>query len=98
MSHADEHTDDPFHIDVKVNCEPTEMGIRISILSPTFNMILEFDPREDPVMMQSILASVPQFVIHAVDRMISEDSPATAEDWWNDGLERVAGIRAERIQ
>lgn len=86
------------HMDVKVNCQPTEMGIRLDIHSRTFNLTLEFDPHEDPLWMQSVLVSAPEFIIHSLSKITADDSPFSAREWWEDGMERLGQVRAEHVE
>jgi|SRR5215510_6373429 len=85
------------HLDVRVDCRPSEMGIQIYIHSESFNMMLELDPYADPLMMQSMLASAPQFIVHALQKIVADDSPYSAQEWWDDGMDRLGQVVATHV-
>jgi hypothetical protein len=91
-------SDEPFHLDVRVNTMPTEMGLRLDVHSQTCNVMIEIDLDADPILAQSILASLPEFLLHAVERLVADDSPTSAREWWMDGMERLGRVRAEHLE
>lgn len=85
------------HVDIAVNVFPTEMGLCIDTHTPQCNVRIEFDTEIDPIKVQSILQCLPQFIVHAMSKVTAPDSPTTAQEWWDDGVERLGAVVAVKV-
>lgn len=74
-----EETEGARVLEMKVDSELIEMGIRVTMHTPTARVICEFDVEDEPEVLWAILALSKQVIVHQMELITSSLEEGTEE-------------------